>query len=307
VPKVSVIIPTYDRARLVGRAIHSVLNQAYRDFELIIVDDGSSDDTQRIVEGFKDDRIRFIRHTSNLGGSAARNTGLDLSRGKYIGFLDDDDEWLPEKLEKQVKAIEGLGNNVGLIYCASLMVSKKTNCVLDRTDPLYRGYLYRVLLRRNIFPIMTALTKRKCFSRVGGFDEELPSCQDWDVWIRISKYYEFAFIPDTLARTFLHGEQISTDLSKKIRGREILVEKYREVLKSYPAILAFHLKRLGILWCLSGNRKKALNYFIKSLGIDASQKACYAYILFSLLAPRLHNKYLRRNYLTAYDEFTLFQ
>ena len=112
-PKVSVIIPTYNRAHLVGRAIRSVLNQTYQDFEIIVVDDGSTDNTEEVVKSFNDPRIRYIRHEKNRGGSAACNTGIRAARGEYIAFQDSDDEWLPEKLEKQMQVFENTPTGVG--------------------------------------------------------------------------------------------------------------------------------------------------------------------------------------------------
>ena len=103
---VSVIITTYNRAHLVGKAIKSVLNQTFQDFELIVVDDGSTDNTEEVINSFNDTRIRYIRHKINKGGNAARNTGLRNSKGEYIAFLDSDDEWLPEKLERQLEVFK---------------------------------------------------------------------------------------------------------------------------------------------------------------------------------------------------------
>lgn len=101
-PFVSIVIPTYNRARFLGRLVRSVLNQTYKNFEVIVADDASTDDTAEIIKTFKDDRIRYIRHESNAGAAAARNTGIKASRGEYVAFQDSDDEWLPEKLEKQM-------------------------------------------------------------------------------------------------------------------------------------------------------------------------------------------------------------
>src|SRR4030042_5052103 len=110
-PTVSIIIPTYNRAHLVMRAINSVLDQSFQDFEIIIVDDASRDNTEKMVSGIRDKRIFYIRHEKNRGGSAARNTGIKQARGEYIAFLDSDDEWLPEKLEKQLKVLEQYTNS----------------------------------------------------------------------------------------------------------------------------------------------------------------------------------------------------
>jgi len=115
-PTVSVIISTYNRAHLIGRAIQSVLNQTYQDFEVIVVDDGSTDNTEEIVKSFNDPRIRYIRHEKNKGAAAARNTGIKAARGKYIAFQDSDDEWLPEKLEKQMKVFENAPPEAGVVY-----------------------------------------------------------------------------------------------------------------------------------------------------------------------------------------------
>jgi len=99
IPRISVIIPSYNRANTIGRAIQSALSQSYQDFEIIVIDDGSTDHTEEVIRSFQDSRIRYIRHNRNRGGSAARNTGIHAARGEYIAFLDSDDEWLPQKLE----------------------------------------------------------------------------------------------------------------------------------------------------------------------------------------------------------------
>lgn len=113
---VSVIIPTYNRAHLLGRAIQSVLAQTYEDFEIIVVDDASTDVTEQVVKSFADDRINYIRHQKNKGGSSARNTGIKAAKGEFIAFLDSDDEWVPKKLEKEINRLQTLSNEVGVFY-----------------------------------------------------------------------------------------------------------------------------------------------------------------------------------------------
>ena len=114
---VSTIIPTHNRSKMLNRSINSVLNQTYSAIECIVIDDGSTDNTVDVIETQKDDRLIYVSHKSNRGASAARNTGIRHSNGEYISFLDDDDEWLPTKLEKQVELLTNLPNKIGMVYC----------------------------------------------------------------------------------------------------------------------------------------------------------------------------------------------
>ena len=123
-PKVSVVIPTFNRAEFLRTAIMSVLNQTYNDFEIIVVDDNSSDHTHQVVKSFKDDRIKYFHHVINLGPAAARNTAISASNGDYLAFLDDDDEWFPHKLQKQVELLDKSLQNICGIYTNRLVIDK---------------------------------------------------------------------------------------------------------------------------------------------------------------------------------------
>lgn len=293
-PTVSVIIPTYNRAELVGRAIQSVLDQTYQDFEIIIVSDGSTDNTDEVVNRYKDTRIVYLRHNKNRGGSAARNTGINIAKGQYIGLLDSDDEWLPQKLEKQVDKLQMLPNKVGVVYSGFYYVSEKNGQNLSKVVPTLRGNVYDNLLQGCILGGPTPLVRKLCFEKAGFFEEALPSCQDWDMWIRLSKYYEFDFVPDFLAKHYVHGDQISTDLRAKIKAREWIVKKYQTDLLKNPSILSRHLKRLGVLYCLDCNSPVGRNYFLQSLKHNPRQKGSYIHFVLSLLAPGVHRNILRR-------------
>ena len=129
-PQVSVIIPTHNRSEFLGAAIGSVLSQTFQDFELIVVDDASTDTTAEVVASFNDERIKFIRHGMNKGGSVARNTGILNSTGDYIAFLDDDDEWLPAKLSKQIQVLLSSPPEVGCVYAGYLDVDRSTGQIL---------------------------------------------------------------------------------------------------------------------------------------------------------------------------------
>ena len=153
--QVSVIIPTHNRARFLREAISSVLNQTFQDFEILVVDDASDDNTREVVAGFEDIRIKYFRHDTNRGGSAARNTGIRNSMCSYIAFLDDDDEWFPEKLGKQMELLLASDPKVGAVYTGYLDVDKATGQVIGEQLPSRRGNLptslSRELCRQCIF------------------------------------------------------------------------------------------------------------------------------------------------------------
>ena len=306
-PIVSIIIPTYNRAGLLHYAIRSVLGQTFQDFELIIVDDGSYDNTEQVVKGIHDPKIRYLRHETNRGGSAARNTGIMHARGKYIGLLDDDDEWYSGKLQKQMDIFKVLSDDYGLVYTGFAFVSMESREILHNISPTLKGYLFIDLLKSNILGSPTPLIKKSCFEKAGYFDEKLPSVQDWDMWIRISKYYKYDFVPNVLARHYVHKDQISANLHNKIEGREILMDKFQMDLLKYPSIYANHLKQLGILCCLAENRIKGRNYLLRSLRIRPLQKGVYLNLIFSFLGKGQHRNLIERHYLPPVGEVNLYK
>lgn len=267
-PAVTVVISTHNRAHLLGRAIRSVLAQTYPDYELLIVEDASTDNTKEVVAGFQDKRIRYIRHETNRGGPAARNTGIKAACGRYIALLDDDDEWLPAKLEKQVQKFQQAPDTVGLIYSGAELLDKDGNSI--RTDiPTLAGDVRDRLLWGSLFgSVSKALVKKECFDKVGVFDETLTSCQDWDMWMRIADIYGFDFVPDILVKIHAHGARISTDLGSLIPGRTRMIEKHINDFRAHPAILVQHLKQIGKLHCINGTWREAARWFAKAAKIN---------------------------------------
>lgn len=266
-PSVSVVIPTHNRALLLKRAVNSVLRQTFSDFELIVVDDASTDDTTRIVEGFHDKRIKYLRHRSNLGAPVARNTGISSARGDYIGLLDDDDEWFPEKLEKQILKFSQVSERVGLIYTGH-EVREGDGRLLRTYIPEARGDVRMRLLLGTTFASNTPLIRKACFQKVGFFDESLKSCQDWDMWKRISDQYEFDYVPEILAIVYRHKKQISSDFSAMIPGRTRMVDKHWDEFRRHPEILVIHLKRLGKMHCINGTWREAIHWFRETLKVN---------------------------------------
>ncbi|MCL6557363.1 MAG: glycosyltransferase [Firmicutes bacterium] len=264
-PTVSVIIPTYNRAHLIGRAIRSVLEQTYQDFEIIVVDDGSSDNTEEVVKSFNDPRIRYIRHEQNRGGSAARNTGIRAARGEYIAFLDSDDEWLPEKLERQVQTLINLDEATGLIYTGLRFVGHN-GAIIREQQPRFKGYLLENLLRRNVIGTTSSvMVRRSCIQRVGLFDEVLPSRQDLDLWVRIAKEFKIDCVPEVLTVHYVHEQRITANLEAKIKGHVLFLAKYEHELAGHPKAFSWQLYRLGGLYLQKGDVKLARKFLWSSL------------------------------------------
>lgn len=224
-PIISVVIPTYNRAYLISRAVASVLQQSYSSFEIIVVDDGSTDRTAEVLAGFSDPRIRYLRLPKNTGGAAARNLGIREAGGRYIAFLDSDDEWLPSKLEKQVPVLERSNENLGVIYCNYAFIYPEG---IQDIRPGLRGHIFQELLKGSCPAITSAvLIDRLCFEKLGGFDERLPSYQDYDLWLRIAKHYQFDFVDSSLVRIHMPDfNRVSVDLNRRIPGFIIFLEKW---------------------------------------------------------------------------------
>jgi glycosyltransferase involved in cell wall biosynthesis len=258
-PKVSVIIPTYNRAKSIGKTIDSVLNQTHKDLEIIIVDDNSSDNTKNVINSYlkSDSHIKYIRHSDNKGAPAARNTGIRNSTGKYIALLDDDDEWFPEKLAMQLRFFENLPDDVGLLYCGYKDVDKRRNKVSNKY-PQKRGNVFFSLLERNFIGSPTNLIKRECFDKTGYCDVNLKSCQDWDLWLRISKYYKIDYVPEILARRNISDISISKNIDSVLTGHKQILGKYKIHIQNDKQIHSNHLKNIGIYYGHKGNYSNSI-------------------------------------------------
>ena len=206
--RVSVIIPTHNRKKLLFRAVKSVLKQTYKNIECIVVDDGSVSPVRSVTESFNDDRLRYIRHEQSRGASSARNTGIQNSAGDYVAFLDDDDEWLQSKIEKQVGLLERLPSDYGMVYCW-MDYHDSTGQVVKKNHPEYRGYIFpNVLDRQRISGCSTLLTRRDAVDDIGGFDESLPRGNDGDFIRRICKRMKVDYVPQVLVRYYVgHNHQ----------------------------------------------------------------------------------------------------
>ena len=266
-PKVSVIIPTHNRAEYLRSSITSVLNQTYQDFEIIIVDDGSKDHTHEVVASFTDPRIKYIRHDTGKGDAGARNTGIINSSGDYIGFLDDDDQWLPTKLALQVTVLVNSPPHIGGVYTGHFDISGTDGTITNISYPVRRGDLSRYALIESCFITSCVLLKRECFEKVGLFDESIPYCNDRDMWIRIAKAFHFEYIKRPLVKYLIHKYKLSTNFKLAVEGREIILQKYHADFSRHKKAHAERYLTLGELYCYDGNAKKGRKAFLRAISI----------------------------------------
>lgn len=227
-PLISVILPTFNRATLLPRAMASVLNQDYTKTELIIVDDGSTDDTTVVVDSISDSRIRYLRLMSNGGPGRARNMGIRLARGSLVAFQDSDDEWIPGKLTKQLQAIETEGDLPQFVYTGFWREAHGYRKYIPTASQIARkGGFFRALLCGNFIGMPTLLVSRSCLALVGGFDETMQSLEDWDWVLRLSRVAKGTFVnePLVVVHDSLSGVNSQT-AAVKVHSLETIRRRY---------------------------------------------------------------------------------
>ena len=232
-PKVSVVIPTYNRADILPRTIQSVLSQTLKDLELIVVDDGSTDRTVEVIHNVKDDRLRYIQLPQNCGGNYARNQGIQASRADFVAFLDSDDEWLPQKLEKQL-ALINQDPSISVVYC-QYYEHQETSGQLTPNPAPYEGDVFQPLLRGWCPALSTFLIKRTALQVINGFDESLPSFQDYDLFLRLAQAAnKFAAVQTSLVTKYVHNShQVSGNWQAKKQGLELFQARWGAIMKAH--------------------------------------------------------------------------
>jgi len=232
---ISVIITTYNRSSMIENAIRSVFEQTYKEYELHIIDDASTDNTQEVVKPLIA-RIKnafYWRHDINQGLAYARNTGISKSKGMYATFLDDDDIWLPERLEVQINAAEKMGLEYGAFYCGSARYLQDGR--LQESVPWLRGSIMEALLKGWTPPCSASLFRRDALEKIGGFDKNVKSGVDHDIWFAIGAAgYKFDYVPRGLVITnpLQHKmKRITTCHGTRISGIEVLCQKWRKKIE----------------------------------------------------------------------------
>lgn len=232
-PLVSVIIPVYNRENTILRSLNSVLMQTYHNIEVIIVDDCSTDSTVQLIETCMDDRVELVRLPSNCGANTARNRGIEHASGLFIAFQDSDDEWMANKLEKQVRYM--LETGVSASYCPYFLYGyKKCNII----PPEYLNHDYcefnieNTLKKCNVIGTPTLILKKEVFSVIGMFDEEMERLQDYELVIRLSKKYKIGYIDEPLVKAYRSPKSITSD-------NKVLADTYIKLLERHINFLDF--------------------------------------------------------------------
>lgn len=287
-PTVTVIIPTYNRGHVIRRALHSVLHQTYQSLEVIVVDDGSTDNTEAIVASFNDPRILYIRHETKQGAAAARNTGIEAASADFIAFQDSDDEWLCEKLERQMAIFRQAGANVGVVYTGFLRLENNRASYCPPKNIKKSGNILESLLNGNFVTTQAVVVRKACFQKVGMFDEQLPRLQDWELFIRMAKHYEFICIDEPFLIAFHSTTSITADDSLLLVALKTILRKHQDDFVKCEKALSRQYYLLGMFTCASGEMAKGLGCFVQSLRQDPFCLMCWVRILVTLPGGRFY-------------------
>ncbi|MBN1759673.1 MAG: glycosyltransferase [Chitinispirillaceae bacterium] len=249
-PLVSIIVPTYNRPHLIGTTLQSILGQSYPNIEIVVVNDCGTPVEDVVYSMNKSNRITYIRHAKNSGLAAARNTGIRAARGKYIGYLDDDDFYYPDHVQTLMEYI--INNNVQVAYAdAAMALQHRVNGIWETKERklLYSyDFDYDLIFVRNLFPVLCVIHAKECIDAVGGFDETFKTHEDWDLWVRMSRRYKMQHIKKVTAEYCVKvgaGQQMTTDTSSDFNAtRKQIYERYAEHIVNRPDIQRLQQKEI---------------------------------------------------------------
>lgn len=294
-PQVSVVIPTHNRPEFLTRAVKSVYTQTSTDFEVVVVDDGESVEKHFFLAPYwRKPNFRYIATSKNQGGAAARNLGIQAAKGEYIAFLDDDDEWLPTKLEKQVTVLKNVSEDVSLVY-SGVATYDETGRLLHQSVAKISGViepLPRLLYKCDIWT--SALMYRRSYAEKGFiFDPEQKKNQEWDLEIRLGGVSNFYAIAEPLTRINLgESEQMGSrsNLPNVIAGHERFLRKHRALYEREPQAYALRLFHLGHLYWDYGDKGQARQCWWRAWRYHRFNLIYPKHYLVSLLGPAVYNR-----------------
>lgn len=246
--KISVIIPTYNRANLIERSVRSVLDQTYDNLEVIVVDDGSTDDTQEVIGKIEDPRLLYKKLSPNQGVSNARNVGVSMATASLIAFQDSDDRWRKDKLEKQMEYWQA-HPEYSMIYSSYIYHTQEGESYLVPSENIQgelEGTIFTSLLIRNTIGAPTVLMRKECFLQCGGFDLSYKSLEDWEFVLRFAENYGIGFLKEPLVDAYHSGNSVSSAAGAYYESRCRMIAKYKKKLLEtglFDTVVADVLKR----------------------------------------------------------------
>lgn len=239
---ISVIMPTYNRQDFICEAIDSALNQTWKNLELIVVDDGSTDNTKELLNNYSYDRRFKYRYQENQGQCVARNRGLKEAKGHFIAFLDSDNIWFKDKLEKQMRIV-ACNTEYDVFLGDGIRIDEKGAEIPGNNMKRYSGCVTKYLIRDNFVSMNTTLVNKSCFDDLGGMDESVRVGDDYELWLRLSTKYKFHYTPDNYIKYRVMPNQISSDKERRLKSNEIVLNKFFD---RFPCSVSTADKRRGL-------------------------------------------------------------
>lgn len=257
-PRVSVVMAAKNYGRFLAEAVESVIAQTFTDWELLIIDDGSSDDTECVAARFGDPRIRYVK-SDRLGQSRAKNLGIDLARGEFIAFLDADDAWLPAKLEKQLKLF---AEGIGVVFSRRLLMDESSRPLPANTQAAFpSGRVLPQMFSQNFVCFSSAMVHKEVFSSVGRFDPQWDLAIDYDLWLRVARHYTFEFVDEVLVKYRTGHGNLSKKLADRVDGvlaimdrnsadvpEEVLAESYASTYRTIGHVMRSAEPAVSVKW-----------------------------------------------------------
>ncbi len=290
-PTVSVIIPTYNRANLVTKAIDSVLEQTFKDLEIIVIDDGSKDQTQEVLKSYQN-KILYL-YQENQGRASARNRGLEIAQGKYIAFLDSDDFWKPEKLHRQLHFFEQHPHyGVVATQCIVHVVDENLQTLkYVQGEEVHYELTYEKIFQRPFIKTPSVLIKRQCFEEIGNFNEYYRLLEDIDIWLRLARKYHIGFINEPLTvYTRGHEKEKRDSLEARINRLQISEKNYDPSLISkrvYKKRISSLHAHIGKHYIQRGEIQKGKESLLTALSIDRFNLRAMKQYLFALCKEKI--------------------
>lgn len=288
-PEVSVIIPTFNRASFLKRAIDSILSQSYQDFEVIVVDDASTDNTEEIVKSIKDERITYLKHERNSGRAVSRNTGVNMARGEYIAFLDSDDEAHPDRLEKQINILQRETQKTGIVYTDMIRIYRNGSRKYIKAPDIMPadGNIYMKALGYKVFRIGTgtSMIRKKCFEKTGGFNKDISYYEDLEFFIRLSKDFYFYHIREPLIDYYDIDGESESNIDERVSSCKMILEEYFDDICENRGILSIHYRKIAFL-LLNNNINSSRQYLLKAIKANPLNILCFPALLMTFLGQR---------------------